>query len=78
MVYGYTVEPHKPDPLVLIADKALEQFAAATVPGAWLVDIIPACRSPPAYVFVWIARLNTDSEIYPWVDARYWMEENWS
>lgn len=42
IAYGYTVEPHKADPLVDIADKALAQFSAATVPGAWMVDTIPA------------------------------------
>jgi hypothetical protein len=42
--YGYTVEPHKADPLVDVADKALAQFSAATVPGAWMVDTIPACK----------------------------------
>lgn len=41
MAYGYTIEPHKSDPLVEIADQALLQFSAATVPGAWLVDTIP-------------------------------------
>lgn len=45
MSYGYTVEPHKTDPLVDIADRALAQFSAATVAGAWLVDTIPACKS---------------------------------
>ncbi|KAI1150679.1 cytochrome P450 monooxygenase [Nemania diffusa] len=50
MVYGYTIEPHKTDPLVSIADEALEQFAAATVPGAWLVDIIPALKYIPGWM----------------------------
>lgn len=40
--YGYTVEPYKVDPLVDIADRALVQFSAATVPGAWMVDTMPA------------------------------------
>lgn len=44
MAYGYTIEPHKRDPLVDIADEALLQFSAATVPGAWLVDTIPLCQ----------------------------------
>jgi hypothetical protein len=42
MIYGYTIEPHKPDPLVELAATALDQFSASTVPGAWLVDVIPA------------------------------------
>jgi hypothetical protein len=41
IAYGYTIEPHKTDPLVNIADNALEQFSAATVPGAWMVDLFP-------------------------------------
>ncbi|KAJ8112006.1 hypothetical protein ONZ43_g5491 [Nemania bipapillata] len=50
MVYGYTIDPHKIDPLVSIADEALEQFADATVPGAWLVDIIPALKYVPEWM----------------------------
>ncbi|KAI1813707.1 cytochrome P450 oxidoreductase OrdA-like protein [Poronia punctata] len=47
MVYGYTIEPHKPDPLVELADTALNQFALSSVPGGWLVDTIPALRHLP-------------------------------
>jgi hypothetical protein len=43
IIYGYTIEPHKEDPLVDLIEEALTQFSLATVPGAWLVDIIPAC-----------------------------------
>ena len=43
IIYGYTIEPHKGDPLVNIIEEALVQFSLATVPGAWFVDIIPAC-----------------------------------
>lgn len=45
VAYGYTVEPHRQDPFVEIADQALAQFSAATVAGVWLVDTIPACSS---------------------------------
>lgn len=45
LAYGYTIEPHGRDPLVDLADRALMQFSAAAVPGAWLVDTIPACLS---------------------------------
>lgn len=44
MAYGYSVDPNKPDPLVGIADKTLAQFSVAAIPGAWLVDSIPACE----------------------------------
>jgi hypothetical protein len=40
MVYDYTIEPHKRDPFVDLADGGIEQFSLATVPGAWLVDIM--------------------------------------
>lgn len=39
--HGYTIEPHKSDPLVELAEKAMDQFAQAGVPGAWMVDIMP-------------------------------------
>ncbi|KAI0430659.1 cytochrome protein [Xylaria sp. FL1042] len=50
IVYGYTVEPHKLDPLVELVDTAMEQFSAATVPGAWLVDVIPALKLIPEWM----------------------------
>ncbi|KAJ2990652.1 hypothetical protein NUW58_g2843 [Xylaria curta] len=50
IVYGYTVEPHKPDPLVQLADKAMIQFAASTVPGSWMVDIIPSLKYIPEWM----------------------------
>ncbi len=43
ITYGYNIEPHGDDPLVSLADLALQQFSNAIVPGAWLVDMIPAC-----------------------------------
>ncbi|KAI1121145.1 cytochrome protein [Nemania abortiva] len=50
MVYGYTVEPHKPDPLIKLIDEAIEQFALSTVPGAWYVDIIPPLKYVPEWM----------------------------
>lgn len=46
IAYGYNTEPHKPDPLVQLAGKAMDEFAKAGVPGAWLVDLIPSCTIP--------------------------------
>ncbi|KAJ6012917.1 hypothetical protein N7499_012482 [Penicillium canescens] len=43
ITYGYNIEPHGEDPLVRLADHALKQFSVAVFPGAWLVDLIPAC-----------------------------------
>ncbi|KAI3319765.1 cytochrome P450 oxidoreductase OrdA-like protein [Xylariaceae sp. AK1471] len=50
MIYGYTIEPHNMDPLVELAATALDQFSASTVPGAWLVDVIPALRYIPEWM----------------------------
>ncbi|KAI1425062.1 cytochrome protein [Xylaria sp. FL1777] len=50
IVYGYTVEPHKPDPLVQLVGTAMEQFSAATVPGSWMVDVIPALKNVPDWM----------------------------
>ncbi|KAI0521821.1 cytochrome protein [Xylaria bambusicola] len=50
LIYGYTVEPHKPDPLVELVDEAMTHFSATVVPGAWLVDSIPALRYIPEWM----------------------------
>jgi hypothetical protein len=47
IAYGYTVETHARDPLVHIANLALDHFSKAGTPGAWLVDMIPACTFHP-------------------------------
>ncbi|KAK7892475.1 hypothetical protein LTR67_007572 [Exophiala xenobiotica] len=47
IAYGYTIDAHRPDPLVVLADEALDQFSQATVPGRWLVDILPALQHMP-------------------------------
>lgn len=41
--HGYEVKETK-DPFVELADHATEQFALATAPGGFLVDLIPACK----------------------------------
>ncbi|KAK8064424.1 cytochrome P450 [Apiospora phragmitis] len=47
VAYGYEIEPHKEDPLVRIADDAMDQFSKAMIPGAWLVDMVPIlCHFP--------------------------------
>ncbi|KAI1109937.1 cytochrome protein [Nemania sp. NC0429] len=50
MVYGYTVDPHKPDPLVGIVDAAMDRFSQAFLAGGRLVDIIPALQYVPDWV----------------------------
>ena len=41
ITYGYTTVANDNDPLVDLASKTMEQFADATVPGKWSVDIFP-------------------------------------
>lgn len=43
--YGYNVSSTS-DRYISIAERALGLFAAATIPGAHLVDIIPCCKLP--------------------------------
>jgi hypothetical protein len=45
IAYGYRIEPFGRDHLVHLTNEALDEFGQATVPGAWLVDLIPACMS---------------------------------
>ncbi|KAI0594821.1 cytochrome P450 [Biscogniauxia sp. FL1348] len=50
IAYGYKVDQHKQDPFVTLADNALEQFSLASVPGAWLVDTVPALKYLPEWL----------------------------
>ncbi|KAJ5111438.1 hypothetical protein N7532_001973 [Penicillium argentinense] len=50
IAYGYTIDPHERDPLVHIANLALEHFSIAGTPGAWLVDMIPILKYVPAWL----------------------------
>ncbi|GAW20575.1 hypothetical protein ANO14919_100830 [Xylariales sp. No.14919] len=50
IVYGYTVDPHKHDPLVQLADEAMSCFSAVFAVGAWLVDIIPSLQYVPEWI----------------------------
>ncbi|KAF1813984.1 cytochrome P450 [Eremomyces bilateralis CBS 781.70] len=47
ITYGYTAEAHGKDPLVDMAGKTMHEFADATVPGKWAVDIMPFLRYAP-------------------------------
>lgn len=47
MAYDYTIEPHKPDPMVNLIDKMMMEFSLAAVPMAWAVDIMPALQHLP-------------------------------
>lgn len=48
--YGYTIEPKGSDPLVDLADEALDQFSRACSPGTWMVDILPFLQYLPEWV----------------------------
>ncbi|OJJ42400.1 hypothetical protein ASPZODRAFT_155317 [Penicilliopsis zonata CBS 506.65] len=50
IIYGYHIEPFGEDPLVRLADQAMKEFADAVVPGAWLVDVIPALKYLPSWM----------------------------
>ncbi|KEQ59892.1 putative cytochrome P450 [Aureobasidium melanogenum CBS 110374] len=50
VVYDYTIEPFKKDPLVDLVDEAMEQFSQASVPGRWMVDIFPFLANLPSWV----------------------------
>ncbi|KAF5231552.1 hypothetical protein FANTH_13355 [Fusarium anthophilum] len=50
IAYGYTAEPFKEDSLISMADQAMDDIAAAGVPGAFLVDILPLLRYVPDWV----------------------------
>ncbi|OAP59384.1 hypothetical protein AYL99_06682 [Fonsecaea erecta] len=45
--YGYTIEPKGRDPLVDLAEQALDHFSKSCMPGVWMVDMIPALKYLP-------------------------------
>jgi cytochrome P450 len=49
-VYDYTIEPFEKDPLVDLVDEAMEQFSEATLPGRWMVDILPFLQHIPSCI----------------------------
>ncbi|KAI4616762.1 hypothetical protein J4E83_006342 [Alternaria metachromatica] len=58
ITYGYTAVANGNDPFVDMAAKTMEQFADATVPGKWSVDIFPFCLGSDAemeFVHKWTA-----------------------
>lgn len=48
IVYGYDTARHERDPLVDMAETTVAQFAEASVPGRWAVDIFPFCMLAPS------------------------------
>ncbi|KAE8348889.1 cytochrome P450 [Aspergillus coremiiformis] len=49
IAYGYTIEPHQPDPLVDLADEAMATFRLALLPGTWAVDFLPILKYAPSW-----------------------------
>ncbi|KAG6038113.1 hypothetical protein E4U41_004535 [Claviceps citrina] len=60
IVYGYTIEPHKADPLVSLIEHAMDNFSKTVLPFGWAVDIVPQLRHLPSWLpgvsFLAIAR----------------------
>lgn len=44
ITYGYTPNAQGADPLVDLAGKTMEEFADASSPGRYVVDVMPFCR----------------------------------
>ncbi|RBQ76992.1 hypothetical protein FVER14953_12380 [Fusarium verticillioides] len=47
VVYGYTAEQFKPDPLLSTVRKVVDEFGIAAKPGAFVVDLIPILKHIP-------------------------------
>lgn len=44
LAYGYTVADNETDPLVELINLVHRQIGIAAQPGAWMVDMFPACQ----------------------------------
>ncbi|KAL9564563.1 hypothetical protein ACKAV7_011015 [Fusarium commune] len=49
VVYGYTAEQLKPDPLLSTVRKVVDEFGIAAKPGAFMVDLVPLLKYVPAW-----------------------------
>lgn len=66
--HGYEVKEHQ-DPFVDLADRAVDQFSTSTATGAFLVDVMPACRfiiSETKNPFHSLAHSGSRSRLVPW------------
>ncbi|KAF2875650.1 cytochrome P450 [Massariosphaeria phaeospora] len=50
ILYDYTIEQDKPDPLVDQVDRVMDQFGIAILPGRWAVDIFPFLEHVPEWM----------------------------
>lgn len=67
IAYGYTAEPFKNDVLIDMAGDAMDKFARAGVPGAFMVDMMPFCEYSYAineHTFTMLCGHNLTSDNY--------------
>ncbi|KAF5534090.1 oxidoreductase [Fusarium napiforme] len=50
VVYGYTAEQFRPDPLLSTVRKVVDEFGIAAKPGAFMVDLIPILKYIPDWL----------------------------
>ncbi|KAJ3571957.1 hypothetical protein NPX13_g5205 [Xylaria arbuscula] len=50
IAYGYTAEPHRDDVLITMVGDAMDKFARAAVPGAFIVDLFPFLNGLPDWM----------------------------
>ncbi|KAG5917221.1 hypothetical protein E4U42_007331 [Claviceps africana] len=50
IVYGYSIEPHKVDPLVSAIERGMDVFSRTVLPFSWAVDIVPQLRHLPSWL----------------------------
>jgi cytochrome P450 len=50
LIYGYTPAPNGQDFLIKLVETFMRQFSIATVPGAWLVDMLPWLQYLPEWL----------------------------
>lgn len=72
--YGYNAEPHEKDTLIDIAGDAMDKFAKAAVPGAFMVDLLPFRENH--FVLCESSKLMQDSARLPRLVPRHGLETN--
>ncbi|KAG5938821.1 hypothetical protein E4U53_007933 [Claviceps sorghi] len=50
IVYGYSIESHKVDPLVVGIEHGMDVFCKTVLPFSWAVDIVPQLRHLPSWL----------------------------
>lgn len=73
MTYGYQVKYDGPDHFVWLAERTTEDFAHACLPGAFLVDVIPAREYKTSATHRFLTLIS--STPFPRVGSRRRMEE---